>query len=605
MGGIGKTTLGLVVAHRIKKDYPDAQIFLDLKGTTTPLSALDAMRHVILSFEPGMDVSKLDEANMSAIYQSVLDGKRALLFLDNARFAEQVAPLRSHENCAILVTSRWTFGVPGLKNRRLDVMREENAEKFLLELCPRIGEHAAELAKACAYLPLALRIGGSFLQVNEDWKVEKYITKLNDRKQRLDTLKRSREETELTTEPDLLATFELSYSVLSGEDQKRWRMLSVFPTSFDVNAASALWELDEEATSRLLSLLLRYSLLNYDQTSFRHSVHDLLVDFSLMQMTKDEEVKARTSHSVYYSKVLAGINQMYLSRGRKNTLPAWRLYDAEWKNIETGQLISVLYMEETRDAAQACSMYAGQGSINRLRLKPKDRIQWIEAGLRAARFLNDRESESKHLAHLGDAYMDLGNPHKAIESYGRRLAIARESGNRRAEESTLGNMGIAYQRLGDGEKSRELGEQALAIAREIADRNGESAALGHLGTLYADLGDTAKAIEFYEQALAIAREYDNRGREADILNGLAYIYADSGDRTKAIEFYQQALVIAREIGERWDEAGTLFDIGLVFYDLEDREQAVNLLNQALQIFEEIEFPQAERVRNKLKEWGAL
>ena len=38
MGGIGKTALGLRVAHKIADDYKDAQIFLDLKGTTEPLS---------------------------------------------------------------------------------------------------------------------------------------------------------------------------------------------------------------------------------------------------------------------------------------------------------------------------------------------------------------------------------------------------------------------------------------------------------------------------------------------------------------------------------------------------------------------------------------
>jgi hypothetical protein len=188
MGGIGKTALGLVVAGQVAKEYPDAQIFLDLKGTTTPLSAMDIMRHVILSFEPTMDIRTLDEANMSAMYQSVLHGKRALLFLDNARSAEQVAPLRPPETCVMLVTSRWAFSVPGLHSRRLDVMSGESAEAFLLELCPRIGEHSAELAIACAWFPLALRIVGSFLQVNENWAVQKYITRLNDRKRRLSTL---------------------------------------------------------------------------------------------------------------------------------------------------------------------------------------------------------------------------------------------------------------------------------------------------------------------------------------------------------------------------------------------------------------------------------
>ncbi len=89
---------------------------------------------------------------------------------------------------------------------------------FLLELRPRIKDKAADLAKACAYLPLALRIAGSFLQVNNDWHVEKYLSQLNDRKKRLATLKESRVEAELQGEPDLLATFELSYGHLSKED---------------------------------------------------------------------------------------------------------------------------------------------------------------------------------------------------------------------------------------------------------------------------------------------------------------------------------------------------------------------------------------------------
>lgn len=44
MGGIGKTALGLVASHQIVDEYPDAQIFLDLKGVTEPLSHANIMR---------------------------------------------------------------------------------------------------------------------------------------------------------------------------------------------------------------------------------------------------------------------------------------------------------------------------------------------------------------------------------------------------------------------------------------------------------------------------------------------------------------------------------------------------------------------------------
>src|SRR5687767_8503301 len=163
MGGIGKTALGLVIAHKLAEKYPDAQIFLDLKGVTEPLSPMDIAHHLILSFEPTVDLSKMDDTNLLAAYRSILHGKNILLFFDNARSAEQIALLRPPDTCGMLVTSRWSFSVPGSQSRRVDVMSEADAIKFLLELCPRIKDKAVDLAKACAHLPLALRIVGSFL----------------------------------------------------------------------------------------------------------------------------------------------------------------------------------------------------------------------------------------------------------------------------------------------------------------------------------------------------------------------------------------------------------------------------------------------------------
>ena len=606
MGGIGKTALGLVVAHQLKKDYPDAQIFLDLKGTTTPLSATDIMRHVILSFEPGMDLRTLDETGMANTYQSVLHGKRVLLFLDNARSADQIATLRPPETCALLVTSRWTFGVPGLKSRHIGVISQENAEKFLLELCPRIGDQASELAKACAYLPLALRIAGSFLAVNGHWDAPKYIAQLNDRKRRLTTLKQSLTGAELTTEPDLLATFELSYNQLSEEIQKRWRILGVFPTSFNISAVGAMWGLDPEGdeAATVLGSLLRYSLLDYDETFSRYSLHDLLVDFSRMKMENQEEVVAKISHSVYYVRVLADINQMYL-RGQENILLGLRLYDTERINFETGQRTSVFYLEETHVAAQACNRYARQGAINGLRLMPKDRIKWLEAGLRAARFLEDKAAEGAHLGNLGNAYYGLGEVRKAIEFHEGCLAIARELGDRRWEGGALGNLGISYANLGKIRKAIEYHEQALAIARETGDRRWEGATLGNLGNAYYGLGEVRKAIEFHKGHLAIARELGDRRGEGNALGNLGNAYHNLGEPRKAIEYHEQALAIASEISDRLGEGNALFNVGLALYDLKEKNRAINLVKSALEIYEAIESPTAEDARNKLKEWGAL
>jgi tetratricopeptide (TPR) repeat protein len=562
MGGIGKTALGLEVANKIKNQYQDAQIFLDLKGTTAPLSTLDIARHVILSFGPTADLRGLDESNMQAAYQSVLHGKKALLFFDNARSAEQIAPLRPPADCAMLVTSRWTFSVAGLQARRVDVLSEDDAIKFLLELCPRIAGNAADLAMACAYLPLALRIAGSFLLVNSDWSIEKYLSQLSDRKKRLETLKQSRTDAELTAEPDLLATFELSYTALAEADRKRWRTLGVFPASFAGNAAQAMWRLDEELANTLLRTLRRYSLLDYDATTLRYFLHDLLADYAIVQMEGEEEQEARISHAIFYMNIMRAADYLYLEGGEK-TLQGLRLFDLEWAHVSSAFSWAAISMKDINEAANLCNYKTPPYCLN-LRIHPRLQIEWLNAALLASQILKDREGEGIHFGNLGLAYADLGDARKAVEFH----------------------------------------EQALTIDREIGDRRGEGADLGNLGIAYHSLGEVKKAIEFYEQQLLINREIGERRGEGGALNNLGLAYADLGDARKAIQFYEQKLVLVREIGERRGEGNALFNIGLALHDLEEKDKAIELMNQALVIFEAIESPSAENARNVLKEWGA-
>ncbi len=311
MGGIGKTALGLVVAHQIVEKYPDAQIFLDLKGTTTPLGVVDIARYVILQFEPSADLRGLDETNFSGAYQSVLHGRQALLFLDNASDAGQIAPLIPPAPCALLVTSRKVFSVAGIKTHRVGVLKENEAIDFLLDLCPRINDKAAELAKACAYLPLALRIAGSFLKVNTNWKVDKYLEELKSTKGRFETLAKSRAGAELTTEPDVWATFELSYNQLKDAEQKNWRALGVFPASFDGSTVAAVWGMEEEDADNLLAVFMRYySLVEYNETASRYELHDLLAEYALSQMESGEEQEVRLKHAARYKDVLGAADDL-------------------------------------------------------------------------------------------------------------------------------------------------------------------------------------------------------------------------------------------------------------------------------------------------------
>jgi hypothetical protein len=74
-----------------------------------------------------------------------------------------VRPLLPPAGCALLITSRYTFKLPGMQRLDLGTLSEQEAVALLLDIAPRIGEHAPELAKLCGRLPLALRVSASLL----------------------------------------------------------------------------------------------------------------------------------------------------------------------------------------------------------------------------------------------------------------------------------------------------------------------------------------------------------------------------------------------------------------------------------------------------------
>lgn len=136
MGGVGKTALALELARQIKSRYPDAQFFLDLQGTSEkPLSPREAMAHVVRAYYPDKKLPD-DEAEVRGLYYSVLDGKRALLLMDNAKDAAQVELLRPPDTCALVVTSRHKFALSGFAPVDLDALPPEDARKLLLKIAP-------------------------------------------------------------------------------------------------------------------------------------------------------------------------------------------------------------------------------------------------------------------------------------------------------------------------------------------------------------------------------------------------------------------------------------------------------------------------------------
>ncbi|MCA1620276.1 MAG: tetratricopeptide repeat protein [Acidobacteria bacterium] len=587
LGGIGKTALALKLAQRLAPRYPDAQFYLDLKGADRqPLLVADALAHVVRAYHPTAKLPE-GEAELRALYLSVLHGRRALLLMDNASGREQVEPLIPPDGCVLLVTSRQHFTLPGLSVLDLETLPPEDARQLLLKIAPRIGDRADAIASLCGYLPLALRLAASALAERANLSPADYVRRFSDAKKRLELVE---------------ASLTLSYELLSSELQRLWRSLAVFPDTFNAAAASAVWESDADATQDALGDLLRYSLLDWDADTQRYRLHDLARLFADSRMSDDEGRATRLRHATHYLTVLGECNALYL-KGGDAIKSAIALFDVERRNIEAGQEWACQHASGDEMTAQLCNQYFAAGAhVLNLRQHPRESISWLEAALAAARQLKDRASEGRHSGNLGIVYKNLGEMRRAIEFHEQALVVFREIGDRHGEGYVLGNLGNAYQDLGESQRAVEFHEQALAVSRETGDRRSEGHDLGSLGIAYKNLGETRRAIEFYEQALAVSRETGDRRSEGATLGNLGVAHKELGELQRAVNFYEQQLTIVREIGDRHGEGKAMFNTGLALDELGERVKAIAHVETALDIFEQIESPGAERARALLARW---
>ena len=596
MGGTGKTELALYVAGRLRDTYPDAQLVLDMRGTdAAPRKPSDALATCIRAFLGVEQRLPEDPQELTQIYRSVLEGKRALILLDNAFDGAQVSPLLPPPGSALLVTSRETIALAGKKVRvMLEQLQPVEAHELLCGIVSHVpGETADRICELCGYLPLAIRAAGSLLDVTADLDPADYVTQLRDERTRLELIGAG------GVDISVEASFNLSYARLSTDAALVFRQLAVFPATFDARAEEAVCADPEH---KHLSELLRRNLVRYDGETRRYSLHDLARLFADSRLSDDEGHATRMRHAAQYLLVLRECDEFYL-KGGDAIKSGLALFDVERRNIEAGQEWACRRSSADEAAVGLCNDYPDAGTyVLYLRQHPREYISWLEAALAAARQLKDRTSEASHSHNLGNAYRDLGETGRAIELCEQTLVVAREIGDRRWEGGALGNLGIAYSNLGDTRRAVEFYEQQLTIVREIGDRRGEGNALGNLGNAYISLGKTRHAVECHEQALIIDREIGNRHGEGQDLGNLGSAYAVLGEPRRAIEFYQQCLVITREIGDRFGEGGALLNTGLVLDNLGHRAQAIIQVKAALEIYEQIESPNAEKVRALLAEW---
>jgi DNA-binding SARP family transcriptional activator/RecA/RadA recombinase len=287
--GVGKTTLAVHVAHKMRSHFPGGQLYLSLAGSSAaPRDPAEVLAEALRALGVRRAQIPLATEERTALYRSQLAGRRMLALVDDAPEAEEVMPLLpGTAGCAVIVTGREHLGyLPGARLIRLGPLDHGHALEFLKKIAGKERVESAQtgaddIVRACDMLPLAVRIAGVKLAERPDLPLDHLAAKLADGPLN-----------ELTVRGlNLRTSIEQSYAALEPRAQRAFRRLALAGREFAGWAVAVL--LGEGSADDIIDTLVAKSMitpLGLDATRRpRYRLHGLLRDYAIEQLLKDPE----------------------------------------------------------------------------------------------------------------------------------------------------------------------------------------------------------------------------------------------------------------------------------------------------------------------------
>ncbi len=95
--------------------------------------------------------------------------------------------------------------------------------------------------------------------------------------------------------------------------------------------------------------------------------------------------------------------------------------------------------------------------------------------------MNDRTSEAKAAAGLGNVHLNIGDVANALKYHELDLGLSQEFDDSTGQIRAFGNLGSTMEALGNREESIKMFERQLSVAVQMGDHVGQTNALGSLG----------------------------------------------------------------------------------------------------------------------------
>ncbi len=566
-GGIGKTRLAIQTAIEQSGLFGDGLYFVPLASASSPDFLVPTLADSL-----NISLDGKEEPQQQLINQ--LKNKKLLLVMDNFEHLIKRASLLTNilthaPNIKFLVTSRerlnlqgeWTFEVKGM-NYPADTQTAEiegySAVTLFLRRAYRTDSdflltdaekpYIIRICQLVQGVPLAIELAASWVRVLSCQEITAEIERMYTAEHSLDFLATSLQDVPKRHQ-SLRMVFEHSWQLLSTEEKRIFRQLSVFKGGYRREAIEAV----TGASLILVSALVDKSLL-IRSAPRRYEMHQLLRQFAAkkLQQFPGESEKAQDRHCEYYAAFLQEREKQLKGAKQKEALAE---IAREIENI------------------RACWRWA----ISRQKIKQ------IKKSLES-------------LWYFYAMYSWFQEGAEAFEEAVEKLQAADQEKSGKKNIALIGQIlaeqGWFLLRQGLYEEAKNLLQQSVAIFERLNDHKNMAAPLHYLGILAGEVGEAEESKELLEKALSIYRKANNQWGIAWSLSNLAYRASelDKEQQLEAKQLLQESLAIYKTIGNKQGIAVALNNLGYLAYRQEDYPTAKELLEESLTLRREVGYP---------------
>ncbi|MFJ8437403.1 AfsR/SARP family transcriptional regulator [Kitasatospora griseola] len=652
IGGVGKTTLAVHVAHGLRPDFPDGQLYVDLRGAgASPADPAVVLGDFLHALGTPDTPDSLDQR--AALYRSLLADKRMLILLDNARDAQQLRPLiPGVSGNAVIVTSRSRLAeIPGAHLVDIEELTPDEALALFSAIvgAERVAaepEAALQVVTSCGLLPLAVRIAAARLASRPRWSVSDLARRLADQRNRLQELQLGN----LAVE----TTLGLGYAQLQPEEARAFRLLSVVDSpDLPLAAVAALLGRDEQEAEDLAEALVEANMLECF-TPGRYRYHDLLRLYAQHQNVKtgdtaeqhaalmrlldlllatmqnaarviepDDELNEqlhlpvssglplsdntaarswlRTEISLVLGSIEAAVGtSIALLRPAMDLVLILRALVEDPTSVprfRSALVAASTTASEDRDTEVLARVRYAAGHLHQMAGEHVEAESSLRLSLELQSVARPSRLQISVANELAIVLTMAGRSAEALPFYQQAHAMSRTLGVPISEARLLANMARAYVGLERHEEAVESARAAVTAARASGNVPCLADTLYQLGVVLRSTGEPGEAAVHLREAHQLYRAQQHPIWEGYSLARLAACLVADGQFASAAEAAEESLSIAQEIEAAYCQGMANAALGEALLELGQPSRGLACLQEALTVFTRLGVPEAQPVQD--------